>query len=209
MNFKSHIPKPQLPRKLLQFTLCLFITLSVLFFPELTAYADDVDDVIAIYNGTSDSNRGGNSAIVNGVSYTRTGYLCYMLTKDGATTGLPAYAFASPGLNEISGSKWVCTSRRGQSVSSWYAPAPWKCTPWQEGGSPSNEPTIRDWALQTASTGMINAQQFVKDIWGLAAAKNFESDEYILVIETIMNFQYSVAGGSGGSGGSIDEDKLV
>lgn len=170
--------------------------------------ADGVDDtkidaaVNAIYNGMSDNNRGGNSAIVNGVSYTRTGYLCYLLTKDGSTTGDPAYAFASPGFSAISGSKWVCTSRRGHSVSSWYAPAPWNVTPWENGGSPSNEPKIKDWALKPTSDGTPQVQQFVKDIWGLQAEKNFESDEYILVIETIMNFQYSVAGGSGGTGAS-------
>ena len=166
---------------------------------ELTNSA--VESVLATYNGTSDSNRGGNSAIVNGVSYTRTGYLCYLLTKDGATTGDPAYAFYSPGFNEIAGSRWVCTSRRGHSVSSWKAEAPWKCTAWQNGGSPSNEPQIRDWMLQN-SDGVFNAVKFVKKCWGESAAKNFMSDEYILVIETIMNFQYSVEGGSGSGSGS-------
>lgn len=214
MNFRSHIPKPQLPRKLLLLAISLFTALPILFTTPLTTYADDfsaddVNAVVAAYNGTSDSNRGGNSAIVNGVSYTRTGYLCYLLTKDGSTVGLPAYAFVSPGYNGIAGSKWVCTSRRGQSVSGWYAPAPWNVTPWAEGGSPSNEPKIKDWALQMAPTGKPMAAQFVKDIWGLQAEKNFESDEYILVIETIMNFQYSVAGGSGGGGTVVIDRELL
>lgn len=173
---------------------------------ELTNSA--VESVLATYNGTSDSNRGGNSAIVNGVSYTRTGYLCYLLTKDGATTGDPAYAFASPGFSAISGSKWVCTSRRGHSVSSWTGTAEWNTTPWAEGGSPSNEPKIKDWALTVGPNGKPNAQQFVLKLWGVEAEKNFTSDEYILVIETIMNFQYSIAGGSGSGSAGIPRQVL-
>lgn len=148
MNFRSHIPKPQLPKKLFLLAIGLLTALPILFTPPLTTYADDVNAVVAAYNGTSDSNRGGNSAIVNGVSYTRTGYLCYLLTKDGSTTGDPAYAFTSPGYNGIAGSRWVCTSRRGHSVSSWHEPAPWGVTPWENGGSPSNEPKIKEWMLQ-------------------------------------------------------------
>ncbi len=206
MNIKSHIPKPLLFSKLKLLALGLFTTLSILFINPITAYAgieDEIADrVVAQYNGTSSSHQGGTTAIVNGVSYARTGYLCYLLTKDGATVGLPAYAFASPGYNGIAGSKWVCTSRRGQSVSSWRGTAPWGVTPWENGGSPSNEPKIKEWFLAPSPQGVSNAQQFVVDIWGLEAAKNFESDQYILVIETIMNFQYSVAGGNSGSGSS-------
>jgi len=207
MNIKPHIPKPLLFSKLKLLAVGLFSTLSILFINPITAYAgieDEIADrVVAQYNGTSSSHQGGTTAIVNGVSYTRTGYLCYLLTKDGATVGLPAYTFYSPGFSAISGSRWVCTSRRGQSVSSWHEPAPWKLTPWENGGSPSNEPKIKEWFLQTGAGGKLNAQIFVMDNWGLEAAKNFESDEYILVIETIMNFQYSVAGGNSGSS-SID-----
>ena len=161
------------------------------------------DNVVLQYNGTSDSNHGGTSAIPNGVAYTRTGYLCYLLTKDGSPTGLPPYAFYSPGYNEIAGSKWVCTSRRGQSVSSWKAEAPWNTTPWGNNGSPSYEPDIRDWMLQPIN-GKPQAQQFVLKFWGVEAEKNFQSDNYILVLETIMNFQYSVKGGNGGGGSLVD-----
>lgn len=207
MKFQSHIPKPSLLSRLKLLSAGLFTALTCLLINPITAHASPVDAVVrevgAIYNGTSDNNHGGTSAIPNGVAYTRTGYLCYLLTKDGSPTGDPAYAFASPGYNGIAGSKWVCTSRRGHSVSSWRGTAPWGVTPWENGGSPSNEVKIRDWFLD-ASSGVTNAQQFVKDIWGLAAAKNFESDEYILVIETIMNFQYSVKGGSSSSDGLMD-----
>ena len=206
MKFKSHIPKPKLSlRSLLLLAITWLTAIPILLANPLIANAEgseftagEVSSFIsANYNGTSSSSQGGNSHIVNGVSYTRTGYLCYLLTKDGSTTGDPAYAFYSPGYNGIAGSRWVCTSRRGHSVSSWRGDAPWGVTPWENGGSPSNEPKIREWALQPID-GFPQAKVFVKDIWGLEAAKNFESDEYILVIETIMNFQYSVDDGSGG-----------
>lgn len=208
MKFQSHIPKLLLLSRLKLLSVGLFTALTCLFINPVTANADGASDaanaiadsVVASYNGTHSDNRGGDSHIVNGVSYTRTGYLCYLLTKDGSPVGLPAYAFYSPGYNEIPGSRWVCTSRRGQSVSSWKGDAKWGVTPWENGGSPSNEVKIRDWFLD-ASSGVTNAQQFVKDCWGPAALKNFESDNYILVLETIMNFQYSVSGGnSDGSG---------
>lgn len=210
MKFKSHIPKPN--GKLLPIIMCIFTVFLIVVVNTSTVYAadytdEDVSEVVAMYNGTHSDNRGGTSHIVNGVAYTRTGYLCYLLTKDGSPTGDPAYAFYSPGYNEIAGSRWVCTSRRGQSVSSWRGNAPWGVTPWGNNGTPSYEPEIRDWFLQTAPTGKPMAAQFVKDIWGLAAEKNFESDNYILVLETIMNFQYSVKGGNGGDGGSLQIDK--
>lgn len=210
MKFKSHIPKRKLLfSRLKLLAVGLFTAISCLFINPITAHADELDGIVSSivtqYNGTSDSNRGGTSAIVNGVSYTRTGYLCYLLTKDGATTGDPAYAFQSPCYNGIAGSRWVCTSRRGHSVSSWYATAPWNVTPWGNNGTPSYEPQIRDWMLQPID-GAPQALAFVDKVWGAPAAKSFQSDEYILVIETIMNFQYSVKGGSGGSsgGGTID-----
>ena len=203
MKFKSHIPKPPLLSRLRLLSVGLFTALTCLLINPITAHADlaagaankIADAVVASYNGTSDNNHGGTSAIPNGVAYTRTGYLCYLLTKDGSPTGDPAYAFYSPGYNEIAGSQWVCTSRRGQSVSGWRDPAPWGVTPWENGGSPSNEVKIRDWMLN-CDGGVFNAVKFVADNWGKEAAKNFQSDNYILVLETIMNFQYSKKGGS-------------
>ncbi len=211
MKFQSHIPK--LNGKLFPIIMCIFTVLLVVVVNTSTVYAADdpaqiiADAVVASYNGTSDSNRGGDSHIVNGVAYTRTGYLCYLLTKDGSPTGLPPYAFYSPGYNEIAGSQWVCTSRRGQSVSGWYDVAPWGVTPWGNRGVPSYEPDIRDWMLQPFN-GTPQALQFVQDCWGAEAAKNFQSDNYILVLETIMNFQYSVKGGNGGNSG-IDADAIL
>lgn len=213
MKFQSHIPKPMLLSRLKLLSVGLFTALICLLINPITAHADltagavnkIADEVAMMYNGTHSDNRGGDSAIPNGVAYTRTGYLCYLLTKDGSPTGDPAYAFSSPGLNEIAGSQWVCTSRRGHSVSGWYREAPWGVTPWGNNGIPSYEPDIRDWMLQPID-GAPQAYAFVKECWGAEAAKNFMSDNYILVLETIMNFQYSVKGGNGGSSGDSGLD---
>lgn len=43
---------------------------------------------------------------------------------------------------------------------------------------------------------------FVQDYWGANAATKFKDDEYVLVIETMVNFQYSVPDGSAGSSSS-------
>jgi len=80
MKFQSHIPKPPLLSRLKLLSVGLFTALTCLLINPITAHADHVqviaDAVVAQYNGTSDSNHGGTSHIVNGVAYTRTGYLC-------------------------------------------------------------------------------------------------------------------------------------
>lgn len=68
-----------------------------------------------VVNSTSSSTEGGKQSIKNGVLPNRTGYLCYLLTKDGvAVPGTQAYAFQSPGYNGVEGSTmWRAESRKG------------------------------------------------------------------------------------------------
>ena len=95
MKFQSHIPKLLLLSRLKLLSVGLFTALTCLFINPITAHADlaagaanaIADNVVASYNGTHSDNHGGTSHIVNGVAYTRTGYLCYLLTKDGSPTG--------------------------------------------------------------------------------------------------------------------------
>lgn len=77
---------------------------------------------------TGQGGTGGNQSITNGVSNSRTGYLCYMLTTDGqAFPGTNAVAFKSPGFSYYSGDKlWLAKSRKGgYSVSDFKEVAPW------------------------------------------------------------------------------------
>lgn len=47
MNFRSHIPKPQLPKKLFLLAIGLFTALPILFTTPLTTYADDYASQVA------------------------------------------------------------------------------------------------------------------------------------------------------------------
>lgn len=210
MNLDQYKPK------IIQFLLGLFITIPIFLNTPITVKANEAREVADTVisglgvNSTSNNVSGGTSAITNGVSYTRTGYLCYLLTKEGEVVPYPAYAFHSPAYNEIPNSQWVCTSRRGHTVSNWKGTAPWNLTPWAEGGSPSNEPQIKQW-FTAENGGVSNAYKFVYDCWGEDAALSFKSDEYILVIETIMNFQYSTSTGNNGNGviTSVDVTEIM
>lgn len=178
-------------QKLLIFLSALFITLIIT--PPKEVYADSTDYsgwASSLVNGTGSDNQGGTDYIQNGVSYTRTGYLCYLLTKDGADTGLPAIAFKSPGFSALSGTEMRITSRRGHTVSSFLGVAPWNCTPWAQGGSPTHAPEIKAW-VESMDGDTNNGVEFIYDNWGEEAATHFYNGDYILVIETLMHFQFS------------------
>ncbi len=190
MVFKRNISNYK--QKLLIFLSALFIALILQ--PQQTVYADDTDYTgwaSSLVNGTGSDTQGGTDYIQNGVSYTRTGYLCYLLTKDGADTGLPAKAYKSPGFNYLDGAEMIATSRRGHQVSSFEnVVAPWNCTPWAEGGSPTHAPQIKEY-FRGMTGNSDNGVQFVYDNWGYEAATEYYNGNYVIVIETLMHFQFS------------------
>ena len=179
-------------QKLLIFLSALFIALILQ--PKQTVYAD-VDYAAwaaSIVNMIGTSNAGGTAEIQNGVTYQRTGYLCYLLTKDGADTGLPAVAFKSPGFNYLSGYNWIATSRRGHTVTTFEGgEAPWGVTPWAEGGVPTHAPEIRAWFQGMDNNNNENGVKFIVKNWGEEAATHYYNGEYIIVVETLMHFQFS------------------
>ena len=215
MKFKPNISN--FKRSITAFLISV-LCLSFLITP-LTAHAGGADDIAlkaatAFVNSISDDKKGGMNAIQNGVKFNRTGYLCYLLTKDGAIVpGCDARALQSPGYCGIDGAIWMCFSRAGQSVTGWYETATaanyWDQTPWAEGGS-SNEPNIKSWlTAKTLDPNVPNAKVFVADVWGKEAALKFGSDEYILVIETIMSLQFSspASGDAAGTPATLDSAK--
>lgn len=146
---------------------------------------------------------GASSGVTNGVKYTRTGYLCYMLTVDGQSVpGTKSVALQSPGYAGIATNNWRVKDRKGYygSVSSWSGSARdyWNCTPWANGGT-SNFQEIKSWMATTNELNEPHGYTFVKNVFGPDAAKGFSEDKYVLVLETIMNFQYSIVDSSGGS----------
>lgn len=169
----------------------------------LTVHADSAAG--AIIDSLGRGSTAGTSTIQKGISYTRTGYLCYLLTKDGSTIpGMTAKAFATPGCVLHDGTVSIAKSRKGNyTADSFVGEAPWGCPPFGNsdsyGNVTTNEPTIKAWLATVASNGNPNAVNFVQDAWGANAATKFKDDEYVLVIETMVNFQYSVPDGSAGS----------
>ena len=172
----------------------------------LTVHADSAAG--AIIDSLGRGSTAGTSTIQKGISYTRTGYFCYLLTKDGApVSGSVGHAFATPGCVLHDSTAWHVTARKGgYTANAWSGFAPWGCPPFGNsdsyGNVTTNEPTIKAWLAATASNGVVNAINFVNDYWGEYAAKKFNDDEYVLVIETMVNFQYSVPEGSAGSSSS-------
>ena len=173
----------------------------------LTVHADSAAG--AIIDSLGRGSTAGTSTIQKGISYTRTGYLCYLLTSDGnSIPGMTAQAFRSPDCNLHEGTMWIAKSRKGNyTASSFVGVAPWGCPPFGNsdsyGNVTTNEPTIKAWlAEKDSSTGNANAIEFVKKTWGRDTADKFADDEYVLVIETMVNFQYSVPEGSAGSSSS-------
>lgn len=175
----------------------------------LTVHADEYGDgASAIIDSLGRGSTAGTSTIQKGISYTRTGYFCYLLTKDGApVSGSVGHAFASPGCVLHDGTAWYVTARKGgYTANAWSGFAPWNCPPFGNsdsyGNVSTNEPTIKAWLAQKGADGVVNAIKFVGDTWGGSAADKFADDEYVLVIETMVNFQYSVPDGSAGSSSS-------
>ena len=171
----------------------------------LTVHADSAAG--AIIDSLGKGSTAGTSTIQKGISYTRTGYLCYLLTKDGnAIPGMTAKAFRSPGCVLHDGTVSIAKSRKGNyTADSFVGDAPWGCPPFGNsdsyGNVTTNEPTIKAW-FAAKDAGVANAITFVSNNWGTDAAKKFGNDEYVLVIETMVNFQYSVPDGSVGSASS-------
>lgn len=207
MATKSHIRC--LWKKLLSFTIALSLTLSISLITQkpITAHATE-DYVGIVIDALGQSGIGGNSKIRNGISYARTGYLCYLLTADGNTIpGMTAQAFKSPSFNALSGSVWSCHSKKGgYSVNSFEGTAPWNLPPFNENKS-TNVGLIRQW-MAAPNGNTCNAAQFVKDNWGLEIASKFGTGDYVLVIETILNFQPNIKSSGGISSGGMSRAQL-
>lgn len=199
-----------LGKKLLSFALALSLALpiSIMTPKPITAYAYDYSAAIGvIIDALGLSGAGGSSKVVGGITYARTGYLCYLLTADGNTIpGMTAQAFYSPGYNALGGSVWYCHSKKGgYSVSSWKAEAPWGLPPFNENKS-TNVGLIRQW-MATPVGNSCNAIYFVANNWGFEIAEKFSTGDYVLVAETILNFQPNTRT-SGGSSVSIPDSEL-
>ena len=167
--------------------LVLVFTISIL--PEFSVKAED-----AVVDLVGDSIEASSKKFTGGISASKTGYLCYLLTSDGkAVPGTSAKLLQCPGFNSMGKSLIRCTSRKGgYSASSWTGVAPWNCSPFNADQT-TNAEVIRAWIKAVnPSTGKSNGNQFVADVWGDACSTKFKDGEYILVMETVLHFQYTL-----------------
>ena len=170
------------------------IIVAIIFQTPMEAQAEDfnINKLAQMFVDAVGGASGGNNTfdiIQGGISYKRTGYMCYLLTKDGNTIpGMTAKAFYSPGYSSLSGATWQCFSKKGgYSVGSWTKEAPWNLPPFDNNQN-TNVSQIKAWMTQKSS-GVQNGVQFVKDNWGDDVKEKFKDGDYILVIETILHFQ--------------------
>ena len=119
-------------------------------------------------DSTHQNQQGGTQYIRFGVGSAQTGYMCYLLTKDGQPASDKAIAFSSPGFYYYSdATTWIANSRKGNySVADFNGgTAPWNLTPWQSDGKTSNEPAIKEWFL-AQNGGVENVYNFISEIAG-------------------------------------------
>lgn len=199
-------------------SLTMLLLLSILLISQpLTVQAGeedaDVTDLVHYVNSTGGGGGGGTGTVPNGMKYTRTGYLCYLVNNDtsGGDAGYPAYAFTSPGYSQLGGTQWIIKSRKDHTVSSWKTEAPWGCTPFKErdasGYVGTNEPDIKAW-FNLREDGKLNSQKFVQNTWGPEAAEAFQSDEIAIVVETLINCQFAERTSTADKLTSEQENKL-
>lgn len=161
----------------------------------------------ALVDSASSNSSVGNQTIKHGVWYSYTGYLCYLLDTNGnAVPGTNAIAFKSPGFSYYTSqadTKHIMKSRKGGYTSNVFkiGTAPWALTPWQNTNSKneciSNEPGIRAWFEQKDENNIQNVVDFIATNWdpnyNNGITDKFGQGDYVLVIETLMHFQYSVS----------------
>lgn len=177
------------------------LSLITLLHP-LTAYAIDTDKIVAsIVNSIStNGGGGGTSGYSNGVSYTKTGYLVYMVNKQsGAKTSSEIKYLCS---NPYAGTVDITEGRRGGS-GTYKGTPPWNLTPWNYvgGNTVSNEPKIKQWFIE-------NGHNFVQKAFPDHLSK-FETDEEVIVVETLMNFQFQDCLGKGSSTSTISYNEAL
>jgi hypothetical protein len=197
---------------LLKFITGLILTVPLILLP-ITAHAgieesakDEAGKAGQAYINSASKTSSGkkNSDIPNGLGATRTGYLCYLVNKDGSNySDSKVITLYSPGCSLYPGTNNIAVTRTGLSApSSWTDEADWDCTPFNivsDSNSTtvtSNEDKIKQWFKEKNANGVANSQFFVSKYFGdgtssCKAVQDFESGNCLIVIEAMLNFQYN------------------
>lgn len=196
-------------KRIVTFMITILITFtSTSVLNHLTAEAGLFTDIF----GTS-SSAGGNYT-KNGCSDSRLGYLCYPVMAEGgaAVPGGSAKFFTAPGWNPVGGAIAKLEPRRGQygAPGSNSGAAPWNLKPFTHTGNSTvtHQAEIKQWFQASRGDGS-NGGMFVKTYWGEQIAEKFSSGDVVIVIETVMNFQWSTTGGGASDNTSYAEAEAM
>ena len=191
-------------RKLLIFLTAFLISIIALQ-PKQTVYAGWAQGAAGFVNSTHSDETAGTTEIRNGVSVERTGYLAYMVNKETGAPTSDAIAF-SAGDNWIGGSQWIVSSRHGGLTGSpnmkeakWGKP--WIPPAYKGDTLKSLEPNIKQW-FRTQGSDFVN-KEFP------ANHSNFVADTEVLVLETIMNVQFSINASNNAEARNLCEQEAV
>ena len=186
----------------------LLIAVTTLYIKPLQVHAESL--IKAIVDSIGSSNSAGNKVVPNGISKTRTGYLVYLLDLNGnkvyGDNGEAAvYALKPSECNNWIGGYWKVTPRKAYTnvqVNNWKNmgdTAWWNMLPWDTNDKTvlTKEQDIKDWITTDNGAGTDNAAAFVAELWqDNGITEQFKTNNAVLVIETILNLQFSTSSNS-------------
>lgn len=167
------------------------------------AAAAIASDIVGVNGGN-----GGNTTTANGLSYSRTGYLVYLVDENGSVVSSTAAMKIDGYAGDFPNTTWIAESRKGHSVGQWESRAvPWK-VPAFTNSKASNYAQIKSWMEGKDGNGVMNSVDFVEKTWTTAHAEKFLSGEYLLVLETLLHFQFQVPNGGSSKPPTVASLKL-
>ena len=86
------------------------------------AAAAIASDIVGVNGGN-----GGSTTTTNGLSYSRTGYLVYLVDENGSVVSSTEAMRIEGYAGDYPNTTWIAESRKGQSAGGWYSSnVPWK-----------------------------------------------------------------------------------
>ena len=200
MFLKQNIPKIKKVLQTLSITAIALVctltinTLQTQAAPNSTGIDAEAMAESIISDITGVSNNINTSTVVDGIASVRTGYLCYLLTEDGSTIpGVDAKLLKSQSFYSLGSSAIKATSLKGGFTKHGWdsGTVPWPYTPFNKDKS-SNHAQIRSWMESKNSAGVMNSVDFVNQQWNPDVALKFKNGDYILCLESVLHFKFSV-----------------
>lgn len=178
MNFRSHIPKPQKLILLLIFIMTLFV---IIITPRSVYAAEG--------NGTDNDSGHATGNYAGGPSYTRTGWLMYLVTNDDDEV-VSDVVFMSCNSTPQGAVKWKTRIGDMNPARPISGSVPWASAVGSNGApfdnnQSSNGAKIKNWMLEDDGLGTENWFNVVESIWGSEKAIAMAKNGYSLIMEPV------------------------